>query len=467
MAKKQGISYSPNMGLIAGERDVARSEAMMDTAGGTAFAQGFTGAIMTGIEEEEKRKSIRDAYMADLGSIDNINLLDEDYNKQQVTDFVRSKRDEYAKLAAAYARNKSTDILDKMNTIKFSFSNLNKQLQGLVGERAEYLSASDKGQLVTLGNGDEMYTDMYTNRSKFSIEGNGDIGFTSGNVYSKFKDVAGKWNVNNNIYKGNFLKLDSAIVKSAAKGGDFDEIGVTNQISSLLSSQGIEEAQVAFKTDIVGDENMIIGKDKSGNNILASNLSFESIWSKGGMDKKFYEGYKPNSDGTYDTKWMFEDQNSAEGIRLKSMYDVSVLKNRHESMYKAPKGSGADGNGKRMYIGRSRIDNSSIYATQPEIKDKYDRITNARDGEVVEGWDGKREYRYIYSAPSSGNPFWLEQVWDAERSQFVTKGGSEKAAGGGGGVKRLNTSDVISEFIPQSMLQNSNTTGSGGADNLK
>ena len=144
MAKKQGISYGPNTALIKGARDVAQSESMVSMAGGAAFAQGLTGAVITGIQEQEKRNSIRDAYMADLGSIQNINLLDEDYNKQQVTDFVRAKRDEYAKLADAYSRNKDTDILDKMNDIKFSFSNLNRQLQGLVGERKEYLDAYDK-----------------------------------------------------------------------------------------------------------------------------------------------------------------------------------------------------------------------------------------------------------------------------------------------------------------------------------
>ncbi len=168
MAKKQGISYGPNTALIRGARDVVESESMMGMAGGTAFVKGLTGAVLTGIQEQEKRNSIRDAYIADLGGIQNVNLLDEDYNKQQVTDFVRAKRDEYAKLADAYSRTKDTDLLDKMNDIKFSFSNLNKQLQGLVMERKEYLDAYDKGQLVDLP-GDEKYTNMYTNKGQFNI----------------------------------------------------------------------------------------------------------------------------------------------------------------------------------------------------------------------------------------------------------------------------------------------------------
>ena len=118
MAKKQSISYGPDTALIRGEADVARSKAMLSSAGGTAFAQGLTGAIMSGIQEQEERNSIRDAYMANLGGIQNINLLDEDYNKQAVTNFVRGKRDEYAKLADAYARTKDTDILDKIRALK-------------------------------------------------------------------------------------------------------------------------------------------------------------------------------------------------------------------------------------------------------------------------------------------------------------------------------------------------------------
>tara|TARA_R110002012_G_scaffold8136_2_gene37660 strand:+ start:2506 stop:3927 length:1422 start_codon:yes stop_codon:yes gene_type:complete len=332
MAKKQSLSYGPNLGLIGGARDVAQSKALMQSAGGTAFVESMTNTIQTGIKEEEKRKSVLDAFMTDLGSIQNINILDQDYNKQQVTDFVRGRRAEYAKLADAYHKTKDTNILDKMDAIKFSFNNLNQQLQGLVNERKDYLTAHEKGQLIGLP-GDGIYVDMYTNKSKFSIGDNGDIGFSNNGVYSKFKDVAGKWNVNNNIYKNAFLKLDGGVVARASKGGKFDKVGITNQISSLLSSQGVEEAQVAFKTDVVGDENMIIGKDKDGNNILAGNLSFESIWSKGGMDPEFYRGYNKNADGSYDTKWMFENKNPAEGIRLKAMYDAKVLEQRHNDNF--------------------------------------------------------------------------------------------------------------------------------------
>jgi len=396
MAKKQSLSYGPNLGLIGGARDVAESKALMQSAGGTAFVQSMTNTIQTGIKEEERRKSVLDAFMTDLGSIQNINILDQDYNKQQVTDFVRGKRAEYAKLADAYHKTKDTNILDKMDAIKFSFNNLNQQLQGLVNERKEYLTAHEKGQLIGLP-GDGIYVDMYTNKSKFSIGGNGDIGFSNNGVYSKFKDVAGKWNVNNNIYKNAFLKLDGGVVARASKGGKFDKVGITNQISSLLSSQGVEEAQVAFKTDVVGDENMIIGKDKDGNNILAGNLSFESIWSKGGMDPEFYRGYNKNADGSYDTKWMFENKNSAEGIRLKAMYDAKVLEQRHNNNFVV------NNSNKK---GRDGLNLSYGYRTNNQIKISYDQIVAGK--KEIKGLNGtiwKRQINGKYKHEESGTEY--------------------------------------------------------------
>ena len=66
----------------------------------------------------QKNDSIRDAYLADLGGIENVNILDQDYNKQAVTNFVRSQREKYAKLADGYAKTKDVNLLDKMDEIK-------------------------------------------------------------------------------------------------------------------------------------------------------------------------------------------------------------------------------------------------------------------------------------------------------------------------------------------------------------
>ena len=346
MAKKQQskLSYGPNLGLIGGARDVARSEAMIDSASG-AFASGLTGGIVAGIQEKEKNNAIRDAYINDLKSIDNVYKLDQSYNKKAVNDFVFAKKDAYAAAADCFAKTKDQGCRETMEEIKFSFSNLNQQLELLMGDRKEYLDAYDKGQVVDLlEKGDGIYASAYTNKGQFQIEENGNIGFNVDGKYTKFNDIAGKWNVNNNIYKTAFLKLDSGIVRNASRGGKFDKIGVTNQMSTLLSSQGVEEMQVALKANVVGDEKMIIGKNNKGEPVYAGNLSFESIWSKGQLESDFYKGYEafkkvevdPETGKkivTYDTKWMFENTNSNEAIRLKSMYDANVFEQRHNDNF--------------------------------------------------------------------------------------------------------------------------------------
>jgi hypothetical protein len=316
MAKKQGISYGPNTALIRGARDVVESESMMGMAGGTAFVKGLTGAVLTGIQEQEKRNSIRDAYIADLGGIQNINLLDEDYNKQQVTDFVRAKRDEYAKLADAYSRTKDTDLLDKMNDIKFSFSNLNKQLQGLVMERKEYLDAYDKGQLVDLP-GDEKYTNMYTNKGQFNIETNGDIGFTIEGEYSKLKDIAGKWNVKNNIAETFILQQNLNAKKNGEANRSFYRDDIKNLYTNSFKQTGPEGIMVTAKTDLTGDNEYILSNGQK-----AGNLSFESMWSQGLLDKKFYEQIPKGTD----SKWMYDRKNSLILNDLIAEYYTDVTK---------------------------------------------------------------------------------------------------------------------------------------------
>ena len=444
MAKKQAISYGPNTALIKGARDVAQSEVMKTSAGGTAFAQGLTGAVMAGIEEQEKRNAKMDAHLDNLKGVENINLLEEDYNKQAVTDFVRNGRDEYAKLAASYEKTKDRATLDKMDAIKFSFQNLNTQLQGLVSERKEYLSAYDKGQLVTLGNGDEKFTDMYTNNSQFSIESNGDIGFGSSDSYGKFKDQAGKWNVKNNIGETYTLKQNLNARKLGETGKSFYKNDTKNLYAATFKETGPEGIMVMAKTDLTGDNEYILP-----NGERAGNMSFESMWSQGFLDDKFYKTFPKGTDSS----WMYDKANTGVLNDIMSEYYTDVTEfsyNEGKKNFK-PKGSGGGGDGdeKNVFIGRSRIDNSSIYAKPSQIQDKYNRITSAQDGDVVEGWDGKRTYRYRYVAPSKGNPFWQHQIWDAKNEQFRTKGGLKTDETK---VKKYSTNDVIGEFVPQSML---------------
>ena len=325
MAKKQSINYGPDSALIQGARNVAQSEVMMDSVGGTAFAKGFTATVLTGIEAQKQRDDKMDSYLDDLGSIENINKLEEGYNKDAVTQFLRNGRDEYARLAEQYEKTKDRSIRDKMDAIKFSFSNLNAQLDALVGERKQYADAYDKKQLVTLENGDEIYTDIYTNRSQFNIEGNGDLGFGSGDSYKKFKDIAGKWNVKNNIGETFTLQQNLNATKLGEAGKTFYRNDTKNAYAAAFKQTGVDGIMVMSKTDLTGDDQYVVGQDKDGNDILAGSMSFESMWSQGILNDKFY---KQIPKGT-DSKWMYDKKNIDTLNNLMSDYYTDVTESSY------------------------------------------------------------------------------------------------------------------------------------------
>ena len=370
MAKKQQskLSYGPNMGLISGARAVAESEAMLESVDGTAFAQGLTSTVLAGIEAQKERNDKMDSYLDDLGGIENINKLEEGYNKDAVTQFLRNGRDEYARLAEQYERTKDRSIRDKMDAIKFSFSNLNTQLDALVGERKQYADAYDKKQLVTLENGDEIYTDMYTNRSQFNIESNGDLGFGSGDSYKKFKDVAGKWNVKNNIGETFTLEQNLNATTLGEAGKTFYRTDMKNLYSAKFKETGPEGIMVMAKTDLTGDNEYILPNGQK-----ASSMSFESMWSQGILDDKFY---KQIPKGT-DSKWMYDKKNIDTLNNLISEYYTDVTEssyNQGKANYK-PKGSGKNNttthssgitdsvqltNGQYMNVGTARTIKSNL-----------------------------------------------------------------------------------------------------------
>ena len=328
MAKKS-ISYGPNTALIAGEATARKYQSGSGGVSAAAFTAGFLSTYEAGVKEQKERDAIRDAYMADLGSIQNINLLDQDYNKQAVTDFVRAKRDEYSKLADAYSKTKDTDLLDKMDAIKFSFSNLNTQLNTLVTERASYLDSFDKGQLIDLP-GDEKYTSIYTNKGQFSIEDNGDVGFTTDGKYDKFKDVAGKWNVKNNIGETLTMKTNSTAKQVGEQGGSFYRDDIKNTYTLSFKQTGPEGIMVMAKTDITGDNEFVLPNGQK-----AGNLSFEAMWSQGLLDDKFYTEF--TKDGGSD--WMWDKANSDKLNDLISEYYTDVTKSSYDqgkANYKDP-----------------------------------------------------------------------------------------------------------------------------------
>lgn len=314
------VSYTPNVALIQGARDVARSEAMMDYAGGAAFAKGATSAVLSSLEASKQRKDKIDAYLNDLGGIGNINKLEQNYNKEAVTEFLRNSRQEYSTLAQEYEKTKSREVKDKMDAIKFSFNNLNNQLQALVEEKISYANAHDKNQLVTLENGDEIFADMYTNRSQFNIEENGDLGFGSGDSYKKFKDIAGKWNVKNNIGETFSLQQNLNAKKLGDAGKSFFRDDIKNSYTATFKQTGPEGIMVMAKTDLTGDNEYVLPNGQK-----AKNMSFESMWSQGVLNEKFY---KQVPKGT-DSKWMYNKDNIEILNELMSEYYTDVTESSY------------------------------------------------------------------------------------------------------------------------------------------
>ena len=389
MAKKQQpkLSYGPNLGLVGGAKTLAESEVAKTSAGGQAFAQNLTGSVLAGIAAQKMRDDKMDAYLDDLGGIQNINLLDQGYNKEAVTEFLRNGRDEYAKLAAEFERTGNRALKDKMDEIKFSFSNLNTQLQGLVKERKDYADAYDKKQLVTLENGDEIFTDMYTNRSQFNIEANGDLGFGSGDTYKKFKDVAGKWNVKNNIGETFTLSQNLEAKKLGEKNGVFYRDDIKNLYTAKFKETGPEGIMVMAKTDLTGDNEYILPNGQK-----AGNLSFESMWSQGLLDDKFYQQIPKGTD----SKWMYDKENVDTLNNLMSEYYTDVTKSSYDQGKKnyKPRGSGTSATAKsnEYGFGSKSVEISGKRGSYLTQNQRTTRRNNIENNEDFQGWMGNYEW---------------------------------------------------------------------------
>ena len=328
MAKKQKINYGPNLGLIGGARTLAESESMLTSAGGMAFGATFSKAIMSGIEEREKSKAQIDAYASEIKLPSNIVKVDAS-NRPQIMEFIRQTRSNVIELGKKYQRTGDKNILDEIQMEKAKVFNLNDQLGGFVADQQQYITASDK-QLLARGKSFDYkkYDNIYSKNSTFSIDNDGSIGFTTNGVYEKWSDIGGRWNVNNNIWGTSLLKLDQAIVTNASKGGKFDKTGIYNNTLMLFNNMGAEEVQVALEQDVTGD--------------AYENLSFENIWANGKMDPSYYQGYEAfkNPNGTYQTDWMFDDNNVRQASNLMARYTTDVLQNRHDDNFVNPSGKG-------------------------------------------------------------------------------------------------------------------------------
>ena len=325
MAKsRRGLSDAMSVALIKGERDIYEAEGKQrekNRQQGIQSIKDLSKYLVGLANEKEKTDAILDAHMEDLGGAENINLLEEDYNKQAVTDFLRDGRLKYNEAAKMFEETKDMKYRDEMNNIKFSFQNLNAQLGGLAQERAEYMTAHGEGELIQL-EGDNKYVDIYTNKGQFAIEGNGDIGFTTGdNEYNKLKDIAGKWNSKQYTSETAVLENNDQAVALGRGGKPFVRDSIKNKYNATFRKTGKRGIMAMAKTDITGDDQFVIGQGDDGSDILSGNQSFEALWLSGGLNEKFYKDF--SADGG--TDWMFngENTNLLSGLMAEYYTDVN------------------------------------------------------------------------------------------------------------------------------------------------
>ena len=137
-----------NRTLIQGQR--LMREAGKDTRG-ESLVKGVSTVLAAGIAERKAIKATADKFSEELGGMDNMNLI-EPSQRAAVTEFLRTKRDEFNGYALQYAENPTSEIKDKMDAIKFQFQTANNQLKTYMDKRKEYLTDRDEGNLLT---GDE------------------------------------------------------------------------------------------------------------------------------------------------------------------------------------------------------------------------------------------------------------------------------------------------------------------------
>ena len=324
---KRAVSYAPNQALIKGQRDVAQAEAAADVAGGIAFAENFTGAIVKSIQEQEKRDAIREAYLDDLPNPQNMRKIEDGYNKQAITEFLNKNKDEYNKAVDCYTRTKDRGCKEQIEDIKFRFSNLNTQLDLYLNDKKSYLDTYQKGQIIDIPEvGDGKYAYLYTNKGQFSIEENGDIGFTIEGEYNKYNDVVGKWNVNNNIYMTHVMKSTFNSKLNGQKGLEFNRDIEKNATSAVLKGTGYDGVWAATRSDFGFDDDYILPNGKK-----AGKLTFESMFTNGMLADKYYDGSitgTPYKKG--DNSWFWDKNNSKDLTNLLAEYSTDVNQSMHE-----------------------------------------------------------------------------------------------------------------------------------------
>ncbi len=320
MAKKQ--SYNPNMGLIAGEAAVARSEAALGNTVG-AFAQGF-GSVFGAIQKANQERDARmEAYEASLPGMTNVNLIQDPANKQIITSFLNKQRDEYNRLAQIFDKTKDRGVRDQMEAIKFSLVNLNDQIKVFDQDKMDYRTASDENQLasVVTYDRDGFFTNAFTNNAKMQISSNGDLGFNINNNFYNYKDKAGKWDVNANEEETFVLKSFGTAVNSGNKGIKMNPDHVFTNMFAGFKNSTARDMMVLATTDIVGDNRSQTFQEQ----FASGDPKFKGIYDKIGITA--------GKDNKYDTEWMFDSKNSGKLKTALAEYFKNVVIDGNTTAY--------------------------------------------------------------------------------------------------------------------------------------
>ena len=438
MAKKQ--SYGPNMGLIAGEAQVAQSEANLGNVVG-AFAQGFQTVFGAIQKEEEERAAKMEAYAAEFPGLEQMNFMANATNKQVVTDFLNTQRDEYNKLAATYEKTKDRKVMDQMNAIKFSIANLDDQIKVFNQDKQEYRTAFDEDQLASGQVFDkDFYTNIFTNNSKFSVAENGDIAFdVSGkkNKSNLYKDHAGNWTSRNNISESSFLEMYSKAQASGEKGNAFYRDTTYRALLSNLKATGNEGLQTFVTTDLTGDN---------------SDFTFQQQWASGNLDDKFYKT-RGKAKQENDTSWMFDNKNAGELRKLVADYYTDVVESGYDTgkeNYKDPNSNNNNNDSTGFLTTKDSVYSGNLkrYLKYNEAKKIYDSFKLSTEGKDT--YTILDDIRYEYSAGDNnwyygegddridyGTPFEFLETMNISDPDFLSLiEGSSKKEGSGGPIKK-------------------------------
>lgn len=197
MAKKAGINYGADLGLIRGEAAM-RSAGQVNEA--AAFGKGFQStfsAMQKGIERRNAEIAKIDAKVADnirgmKGNIDVTGLTAQE--QKYVNSFLLEQKDAYARAASEAAKLKPgtseyTRQVDIMNNINNSFVRLKENLNGYELSKTQY--ADTKPDISTGNNVSNLdaAADVFTGQTPFRVDGNGDLIFATNTGDTKFQDI--------------------------------------------------------------------------------------------------------------------------------------------------------------------------------------------------------------------------------------------------------------------------------------